>query len=465
MSVVRATLLPLFLCVTLVAGAFCAEPIDIGSRRELFVDDHLVSQWQGGARAQLHQPRPEEVVLVTDQPWEGNTCAYYTIFRDGDLYRMYYRGAHYDERTEERAHREVTCYAESKDGIHWTKPNLGLFEFNGSKENNIVWDGIGTHCFTAFKDSNPDCQPDARYKGISRGRPVGKKGLYVFKSPDGIHWSLIKDEPVITDGAFDSQNLAFWDSYRGLYVDYHRIGHEGKRAIMTATSRDFVDWTAPELLQYPPGTPNEHLYTNAIQRYDRAPHMLIGFPTRFLADQGSRVEPVLMSSRDGRTFQRWPDPLIPETAPQDRRGNRSNYMTWGLVQLPGNPREYSVYATEAYYQGPDSRVRRFAFRVDGFVSAHAEDAGALVTKPVTFSGEQLEINYAARQTGRVRVELQSQDGEPIDGFSLQDCEALRGDEIAATVRWKGELASLAGKPVRIRFQLKQADVYSFRFKD
>src|SRR5690606_18993266 len=104
--------------------------------------------------------------------------------------------------------------------------------------------------------------------------------------------------------------------------------------------------TDPVFLEYP-GAPKEHLYTNTIRRYSRAPHLFIGFPARF-QPQSQQVEPVLMSSRDGRTFHRWTEPVIPFTAPEDRDGNRSNYMAWGLVQLPGAERELSVYATEAY---------------------------------------------------------------------------------------------------------------------
>ena len=123
----------------------------------------------------MTQPTPQDVALVTDKPWEGNTCAYYSVFQDGELYRMYYRGSHHKP-----AHEEVTCYAESKDGITWTKPNLGLFEFDGSKENNIVWNGIGTHCFTPFKDSNPAASQDAKYKALASGRPRGKKACMPF---------------------------------------------------------------------------------------------------------------------------------------------------------------------------------------------------------------------------------------------------------------------------------------------
>jgi len=450
----------------MIPSACPAEPIEIGSRLELFVDDYVIEKMSGDAEQCLHKPQAREVALVADKPWEGNTSAYYTIFQDGDLYRMYYRGSHFDTETRKTTHPEVTCYAESKDGIHWTKPSLGLVEFAGSTENNIVWNGTGTHNFTPFKDANPACPPDAKYKAMAGASRGYKKGLYAVKSPDAIHWTLMSKEPVITQGAFDSQNLAFWDPTRKLYADFHRTFHDGVRAIMTCTSPDFLHWTEPVLLEHP-GTPPEHLYTNAIRPYDRAPHVLLGFPTRFLP-KTQQVEPTFMSSRDGRTFRRWTEALIPVTAPEDRDGNRSNYMTWGLVQLPGNDRECSVYATEAYYTGPDSRVRRFTYRVDGFVSVRASaQGGQLVTKPIVFSGKKLVVNFATRDQGSLRVELQDADGKPIPNFALADCTELRGDEIDQVVAWAAgdDVSPLAGKPIHVRFELKDADVFSFRFAE
>src|SRR6056297_1141244 len=177
-------------CVALIVGSVFVtllhanEPLSIGSRLEMFVDDFLIAKMSGDVHQQLQQPTPREVVLVTDKPWEGNTSAYYTLFQDGDLYRMYYRGSHANPGETRSAHPEVTCYAESRDGIHWTKPKLGIVEYEGSKENNIILKGLGSHCFVAFKDESPNCPPEARYKGISRGRPDAAKGLYVFQSPD-----------------------------------------------------------------------------------------------------------------------------------------------------------------------------------------------------------------------------------------------------------------------------------------
>ncbi len=444
-----------------------AEPIEIGSRLELFTDDFLIESMNGDLSQVAQQPTPHDVIITTDEPWEGNTCAYYTIFQDGDIYRMYYRGSHVNEKTQKSLHPEVTCYAESTDGIHWTKPNLGLIEYNGSKENNIVWDGIGTHCFVPFKDTNPNCSADAKYKAISRGRPQGKKGLYVFKSPDGIRWSLMNDEPVITEGAFDSQNLAFWNPHTKQYVDFHRTFTKGVRDIMTCTSDDFINWTKPVLLKYP-GAEHQHLYTNAIRSYDRAPHLLVGFPTRYLP-KDSQVEPVFMSSRDGVTFTRYNDPIVPRDAPEDRQGNRSNYMVHGLVEIPTEPGRMSVFATEAYYVGPDTRVRRFSYRTDGFVALHSgQKGGELITKPIQFSGDELILNYSARKGGAIQVELQDADGNPISGYTSKDCKPLNGDSIEQVVHWKNEgksLKNLSEKPIRVKFLLNGADLFSFQFRD
>ena len=481
-------------CFSLVFAA--AEPIDIGTHRELFLDYHVIDRIEGDARLELQQPVPHEVCLVTDKPWEGNTCAFYTIFRDQDasgedIIRMYYRGAGYDNEARRLTHRQVTCYAESKDGIHWTKPNLGLFEFNGSKENNIVWDGAGTGTFTPFKDTNPNCPPESRYKALGQvhksGRwPYGVHGemtVFAFKSPDGIHWT-ISDGPLITRGDFDSQNTAFWDAHAGLYREYHRVrfyqppegeliiggqaARPGYRSIMTGTSKNFLNWsswTDPQLLRFADEIGPQELYTSAVMPYPRAPQMLIGFPTRLLRDGSNITEPLLMVSRDGGTFKRWHEPVVPGDAPEDRDGYKSNYMAWGLVPTPGNDREYSMYATENYISSTPTRLRRFTYRVDGFVALRGgKDGGQLTTRPLNVTGGHLEINYVTRPGGHVRVEIQHADCRSLENFSAADCDSLDGDQITKTVTWKTDgNGPFTAAPVRVRFEVKDADVFSFRF--
>ena len=389
---VLATVLALVadVAVTCVAEA---EPIDIGSRLELFVDTFLIDTMTG-VRLHLHTPIPREPALVHDEPWEGNSCCYHTVFRDGDVCRAYYRASQYDIRTRKFVGPQVTCYAESDDGIHWRKPDLGLFEYNGSKSNNIVWMGVGTHNFTPFRDENPACPPAQRYKALASG----KGGLVVFASPDAIHWTLVSEKPCITKGAFDSQNLAFWDSVRGEYRDYHRGFQKGVRDIMTCTSRDFLTWTDPVWLDFA-DTPPEHLYTNAITPYVRAPHLFVGFPKRFVPSRRNPINPhpgisdgVFMSSRDGVHFKRWREAFIRPGLQPERWFSRNNMMAWGILvtesHVPGLPEELSLYSTENY-ASLDScvRLRRYTLRLDGFVSINASmDGGEFVTKALVFQG-------------------------------------------------------------------------------
>ena len=209
-------------------------PIDIGSRLELFVDDYLIARMSGGAEMRLNKPIPREVVLVTDKPWEGNACGHFTIFQESGIYRMYYRGLHFvttqDKLLERRP--QVFCYAESKDGVHWVRPEMGLVELDGAKKNNIILNSADSPFpvgnFMPFKDANPDAAPDARYKAWARG--ADPLGLYPLKSPDGIHWTPMTDGPVITYGLLDSPNLAFWDPVRGEYRDYGMVQNGPKSA-------------------------------------------------------------------------------------------------------------------------------------------------------------------------------------------------------------------------------------------
>ena len=391
------------------------EAESLGSRVEPFVDDYLIDRLGGTARLVVQKPEPKEVVLRTDRPWEGNTSAYFTIFDDDGTYRMYYRGADFDVAKKKPSHREVTCYAESKDGLVWTKPNLGLVAFDGSTQNNILRDGPGSHNFTPFKDDRPGCPPRVRYKCLA----LVKGGLMALRSADAIHWEPLTAAPVITRGVFDSQNLAFWDAHAGTYREYHRVFSGGIRGIMTGTSDDFLKWTDPVLLEYPE-TPPEHLYTNAIRPYFRAPHILIGFPTHFLPAT-EQTEPTFMASRDGKVFHRYTDPVIPTTA-ADRDGNRSNDMTWGLVQLPGQSRELSVYATEAYYAGPAGRIRRFAYRLDGFVAPHAgPEGGEAVTRPVRFQGRKLVVNFRSAPAEKFGSNYSTLPGQPYPVYMAADC--------------------------------------------
>jgi hypothetical protein len=438
------------------------------------LDNDLIESVKGGALLTLHEPVRREVAIAHKEPWEGNASSGHTVFQDGDIHRMYYRGW----RDGQGSHPPQVCYAESKDGIHWTKPTLGLVEFGGSKQNNIVWAGPGAGAFAPFKDANPACKREQRYKAIAW---PGGPGLLAFQSADGFHWSLMQEKPVITKGAFDTLNLAFWDSTRQRYVEFHRGFRDGKRDILTTTSNDFIHWTDPVWLDYP-GAPTEELYTSAIVPYDRAPHIFLGFPMRYVASRPSSFKPnsdplmngvtdgVFMTSRDGLSFHRWGEALIRPGLQADCWVTRNTLTAWGVLHtksdIAGVPDELSIYSTEGYYEGDACRLRRFTMRMDGFVSVRANSQGGeMVTRPLTFAGKLLNINFSTSAAGAIRVEIQDTAGRPIPGFALDDSPETFGDRIDQTIAWKGgsDVSTLAKQPVRLRFVMKDADLYAFQF--
>ena len=489
--------------------------VDIGNRRELFVDSGLIERMSGETQLRMHHPRPAEIAIHHDAPWEGTGCGYHSVFQDGDLYRMYYKAWHLEvknKRLLSNRHPLYCCYAESDDGIQWRKPDLGNVEYAGSKKNNIAinsgkYGGLKADAGhpAVFRDENPNAAPDALYKAILRSS--GKRGLLVFKSPDGKRWSPLSKEPVFNGiGAFDSQNLAFWDPTIGKYRAYWRAFTEGHvtdsewkpggyRMIRTATSDDLVNWSKFQDLKYE-DSPNEHLYTNQIKHYHRAPHILIGFPTRYI-DRGSSAsmnalpdpehrelrasaverygyaitEGLLMASRDGVNFKRWNEGFLRPGA--ERPGTwhyGAQYIAWHAVEtkseLPGAPNELSLYATEGYWHGKGSSLRRHTLRLDGFVSANAGwKGGELLTKPIRFKGAKLELNFSTSAAGGVRVEIQDAAGEAVPGFALADCPHQFGDSVGRVVHWKkgSDVSSLAGRTVRLRFVMKDSDLYAYRF--
>ncbi len=193
-----------------------ATPIDLNNRREPFVDDHVLDSLDG-CRLQLHHPTPAGTVLAYDEPWErgenGSASFFTTVFQDGDLYRMYYR-----------ANLEYVCYAESADGIHWVKPELGLVEVEGSSQNNIILDNC-QNAFCPFLDVKPGVPSEQRYKAnMERDSHSGvpsEKGLNFYESSDGTRFRIVADAPVIPwtiPNHFDSQNVMFWSDVESQYV-------------------------------------------------------------------------------------------------------------------------------------------------------------------------------------------------------------------------------------------------------
>lgn len=457
------------------------EMIDIGSRRELFIDHYLI-ETMSGVRLELNRPRNEGVVIRFDQPWEFPFAGCPAVIRDQDKYILIYRGMH---GTGDGSDVECTCYAESQDGVTWTKPDLGLFEVKGTKHNNVIWahDPPFSHNFTPFLDARPGVEQDQRFKAVSGTGKSG--GLWAFASPDAIHWRKLQDGPAITQGAFDSQNVAFWSEAEGSYVCYFRTWIKEKRWVSRVTSADFIHWSSPAHMTFRHGdaaAPDEHIYTNGTHPYFRAPHIYIALPFRFwpgrraLSRRDARrigVHPsyandcsdaVLMTSRGGAVYDRtFLESFIRPGLGAENWVSRTNMPALNVVQT--GDEEMSLYL-ECNYAQPTVHLQRFSLRLDGFASVRAPyEGGELLTRPLRFAGECLMINFATSAGGGVRVEIQDASGTPLPGYSLAEAVEQVGNAIERPVAWQrgGDVSALSGRPVRLRFALKDADLYALRF--
>ena len=488
----------LLLAALLISSAFASgadAPITIGQRRELFVDHFLIDK-MSGTHLQLHAPRDEGIALKFDKPWEGLFSGYATILTldDGRL-RAYYRGKAVANK--DGSEEELTCCAESTDRRIWTKPELDIFEVMGTRMNNVVLMSAqtATHNFCPFLDDRPGVPAGERFKAL--GGTMEGGGLTAWKSPDGYRWQKMSADPVITKAMvpykymFDSQNVPFWSTAEGKYLAYYRVFEKDIRRIVRSESTDFLKWSPPVLMEYrnpEVEAPIEHLYTNQTHPYFRAPHLYVSIAARFMP--GRRVltdEQAAAIKVNPGYFKDTSDAIFMTTRPAEgaahlgfydrtflegfiRGGigaqnwvSRTNYPALNVV--PTGASEMSVFVNQDYAQ-PTAHLRRYSMRTDGFASLRSGYTGGhAVTRPLVFSGRELSLNFSTSAAGGVKVGFEDADGKAISGFSVEDCVTQIGNELDRKVTWKSgtDVSSLACKPVRLRFSMKDADIFSFEF--
>ncbi len=455
--------------------------IKLDSRLELFVD-HFLMEKQDNVRLVQHKPKDEGVVFRFDKPWEGAFCGYATILKDSTQYQLYYRGL--PEAGKDGSSSETTCYAESKDGVNWTRPDLGVYKVSGTYDNNVMLanDAPFSHNFSPFMDSKPGIPETEKFKAVAGTK---KTGLIAYGSADGIHWQKIQDKPIFTKGIFDSQNVVFWSQSENCYVCYFRSwtkeGYSGLRTVSRTTSEDFLHWTDPVEMDFG-DTPKEHLYTNQTHPYFRAPHIYIATAARFMPNRQVLTEEqanqlnvnpkyfkdcsdaVLMTSRGGNRYDRtFMEGFIRPGIGLENWVSRSNYPVLNVVQT--GPEEMSLYVNQDYAQ-PTAHLHRYSLRIDGFTSLHAPyEGGEMITRPFRFTGDTLLLNFSTSAAGYIKVEMLDLQGNILAGYKLEDSKELIGNEIEKAVSWKGnpDLGKLAGSPVRLRLVMKDADLYSLKF--
>jgi len=406
---------------------------------------------------------------------------------------MYYRGVKMTDDGGYSGANEVTCYAESRDGIHWEKPELGLYEFEGSKKNNIIIPPNAerrvSHNFAAYLDDRPGVPKEERYKGIGGTR---HHGLTRMISADGIHWKRYPGEPLFQGYALDTHNILVYSPEEEVYAIYIRTWSgggtpeqpkfRGYRTISRSVSKDFKTWSKPEPMTF--DGRQEHLYTNGTISYFRAPHLLLGFPFRFMPNvqvlseatmdnlgvhetqRRGISDAVMMSSRGGTHYNRtFMEALVRPGPGVEGWTARNNMPALGVV--PTGEREIPMYIGKAYTHN-NYHLRRYSLRTDGFASLHGSyDGGFAETRQLSFDGDVLTLNASTSAAGRILIEVLDRNGEPIPGYTIHDADPIIGDDLNLIASWNGnaDLGILEGVPIQLRFHLKDADIFSLQFRD
>ena len=555
------------------------EPRENGRpyRKYLFIDDFHIERALGLERVWHHPLKLGKAVLAPDRPWEMGSPR--TNYAAGSLgaprvstpvwneakrvWQLWYNGGQYG----------LPLYAESSDGIHWEKPELGLVAWEGSKRNNI-YNLHGNGTFDRFFKRNGPCivrddhdpDPRRRYKGIIPPH------MTRIVSTDGLTWHRLGGSLPAGDTfhmEYDAANQNFLvtaklnitnpnDGVSGYSLPEDYLG--GRNAWLY-TSRDFENWSGPELAMYPDPAGQQiaaaylarvkadptrrqpliddpdslatlrdwaggddgagdrlvQLKRHSIQAYESAGYkadiytmpvceyegVFLGFPTRMINtgayswwwDHGDRIErgsnsdglqySFLAYSRDLRTWNRQEEAPFVDTSPITDETVFDNGSAMGAVPVRCGDelRFYYVGFRFTHHQhhelGPDlyakggitPEIRKrlpiggiflARMRLDGFASLRARTVlGELTTRPIELDGGELCVNADAAG-GDLRAELlDSQTGQPIAGYTLADAVPFADDSVDAMLHWRDKSpAALSGRPVKLRFELRNTDLYA-----
>lgn len=499
-----AVLLLLTICFS-AASAQQENVLDVGSRSQLFADPQLVHESSGVAFT-LHPARkhPNNPIVKADQPWEG---WYVTIFAGTVLFdeterqfKMWYScpgQADYFLG-------DGICYATSRDGLRWVKPPVGVRPAkNGKPHNSLIERG----CPSVFLDP-ADSDPARRYKMIAFDV---SRGYLAYLSPDGFTWTAQSDKPIVPISYVDDVVSAFRDRRTGQFVVLPKmmtpIFGRQRRSIYSSTSHDFRHWSKPEpaffadwrddlgslariekvrpLLNYP-----DNFNVMRTEFYGAAAYSaescVIAYPWVFtinanvpkVGNQEGPIEPQLAISRNLETWHRpFRTPTIPLGKPGEWDGGMILTASQAIdvgdeVWLYYGGTNYThgapiLYDTSSQENGKQSTgaIGLAIWPRDRFVSADAgSGSGTLTTVPMRFTGKRLEINANVQNGGEIRVEILDPAGRAIEGVGLS--EPLTGDRLAHAVRFPQgvSLASLEERPITLRFQLRNAELFAFAFR-
>ncbi|MFN0171894.1 MAG: hypothetical protein ACKV22_36230 [Bryobacteraceae bacterium] len=469
--------------------------------RQLFLDDFLLGDLNGVER-RVHQPRKygRNPVVKADRPWEirpatakgGRESAWIEIRSapcwdaSERVWKMWYFSQ--DNRP---------LFARSADGLSWDKPALNRFEYQGSKANNII--GVEGERDTLVQHVvlDPDAPAGRRYKGL-----VGPRGRHPVISADGYTFHRLPVTPVPSQ---DESHLNY-DHLGKQWIATVKLRGPFGRSVYLSLSKDFERWTEPELifhadaldqengalriqqlarsasLYHPfvnhPSEYNVEIYNMPVFPYEG---LYIGLPNFF---EASGRTPPPQNNQDGinsvklavsRDLRHWTkvgkrEYFIPISEYREGILDSVQILAASRPIVMGDELWFYYSGLDARYRPDDSHngaIHLAKLRRDGFASFHAGPRGGFVeTRPIRFTGSRLLVNADAAQ-GDIRAEVVDERGRQVlAGWEVSHSRPVNGNHLAAVLEWSGrpDISALHGRTVRLRFRLRNADLYSFWFE-
>ncbi|MBT7165193.1 MAG: hypothetical protein HN904_20605 [Victivallales bacterium] len=437
-------------------------PRRVDGTHQLFIEDSLIESSEGLSRV-VNQPAKYHgnPVLTYEHPWEGNcVITWGSVLWDEreKRFRVWYEAY---KKHAAPGDQTILCYATSVDGIHWEKPDLGLVEWQGSTENNIVFAPADGSIDAPTVLRVLDAPADRRYRMYWYS---GKhKGIRGATSPDGLKWQVL-DSVLVAAG---DRSSAWYDEARRRFCVITRIPGRGLRTCGLWESSDGEKFEAVGEIAAPDESDPEKT-----EFYGMIPFRYAGLRLGFLEMfdvPGRKLNTQLVHCRENEDWQR--------TANRQVFLDRGAAGTWdqAWVTPSQNPPIRVGEQLYIFYQGRQTlhwadppfghigSVGLAFLRPDGFVSLDAQNAeGSVVTTPLLLTAATLHLNAVARP-GTIRVAVLDMAGDPVPGFTLEDCRPISGDSLDHRVSWRpgSSLAELRDTPLRLRFALQGAKLFSF----
>ena len=454
------------------------------------------------------QPATVREYLVPERPWEKEQLLFFCVIRDGDTYKAW--GA---------CRPGGLCYLESVDGLQWNRPNLGIADFEGSSENNLLSAGTSDPAVGGSIFIDPAAPPEERYKSVgtcdltwdeftafiekhpdrwenrgieAHGSQIGILGIRGSVSADGIEWKALP-EPFTIEKS-DGYVYCYYDVYLRKYVMYTRQWHagprsqrwkwdgretwqgekhgSGRRAVGRSESDRFGDFGLSRWMIVPTPndlSPSEMFYFNVYTTVPGSPDQHLMIPTIWdCRDDTTSV--ALWSSPDGMLWGKVPGPRLYETAPYGGPDGGSVFTSSNLIERKDGSFALYCEGHNLPHKYPRSRRQRqggfIVWPKGRMVAVEAKEIGEFTTVGLMPPGRSLRINALTKRAGGIRVEVATLLDQPLPGRTFEECDAVRGDQFWTPVTWKGEkdLGFKENQPVIIRFRMERARLFGIEFQ-